>query len=82
MQNLFKKFVETKGLEHMSQFKEEEISKHPSDYIEAMIQLRNHYFHFVEEAFEAHPMMRTALDNVNPSLNLHKYIYIYISIRL
>ncbi|KAF1793408.1 Cullin protein, neddylation domain [Phytophthora cactorum] len=61
-QNILKKYIERSGMEVVQKFQQEETTKNPEGYIEALVQVRNKYFELIKDAFGFHPLMRTALD--------------------
>lgn len=63
-QNILKKYIERSGLEVVQKFQQEDATKNPEGYIEALVQIRNKYFDLIKDAFGYHPLMRTALDQV------------------
>ncbi|KAK1948483.1 Cullin-1 [Phytophthora citrophthora] len=60
--NILKKYIERSGMEVVQKFQQEETTKNPEGYIEALVQVRNKYFELIKDAFGFHPLMRTALD--------------------
>ncbi|KAL4096248.1 hypothetical protein PRIC1_009610 [Phytophthora ramorum] len=60
--NILKKYIERSGLEVVQKFQQEDATKNPEIYIEALVQVRNKYFELIKDAFGYHPLMRTALD--------------------
>ncbi|CAH0491026.1 unnamed protein product [Peronospora farinosa] len=62
LKNILKKYIERRGLEVVQKFQQEEATKNPEGYIEALVQVRNKYFNLIKDAFNFHPLMRTALD--------------------
>ncbi|OWZ23265.1 Cullin family protein [Phytophthora megakarya] len=60
--NILKKYIERSGMEVVQKFQQEETTKNPEGYIEALVQVRNKYFELIKDAFSFHPLMRTALD--------------------
>lgn len=60
--NILKRYIERSGLEVVRKFEQEETTKNPEDYIDALVQVRNKYFELIKDAFGLHPLMRTALD--------------------
>jgi hypothetical protein len=66
-QNILKKYIERSGLEVVKQFQQDETTKNPEGYIDALVQVRNKYFELIKDAFGYHPLMRTALDQVGTS---------------
>lgn len=63
-QNILKKYIERSGLEVVQKFLQEDTTKNPEGYIEALVQVRNKYFELIKDAFGYHPLMRSALDQV------------------
>jgi hypothetical protein len=64
-QNILKKYIEASGLEIVRRFEHDDSTKNPEGYIEALVQIRNKYFELIKEAFDFHPLMRSALDQVH-----------------
>ncbi|CAI5728358.1 unnamed protein product [Peronospora destructor] len=62
LKNILKKYIERSGLEAVQKFQQEEATKNPEGYIEALVQVRSKYFDLIKDAFDFHPLMRTALD--------------------
>ncbi|CAH0478452.1 unnamed protein product [Peronospora belbahrii] len=60
--NILKKYIERSGLEVVQKFQQEDATKNPERYIEALMKVRNKYFDLIKDAFGFHPLMRTALD--------------------
>ncbi|KAG6609646.1 putative Cullin family protein [Phytophthora cinnamomi] len=60
--NILKKYIERSGLEVVQKFQQEDTTKNPEGYIEALVQVRNKYFELIKDAFGYHPLMRSALD--------------------
>ncbi|KAI9995988.1 hypothetical protein PInf_013166 [Phytophthora infestans] len=60
--NILKRYIERSGMEVVQKFQQEETTKNPEGYIEALVQVRNKYFELIKDAFGFHPLMRTALD--------------------
>ncbi|KAF4318271.1 hypothetical protein JM18_006895 [Phytophthora kernoviae] len=60
--NILKRYIERSGLEVVRKFEQEDATKNPEGYIEALMQVRNKYFELIKDAFGFHPLMRTALD--------------------
>lgn len=67
-QNILKKYIETSGLEIVRRFEHDDSTKNPEGYIEALVQIRNKYFELIKEAFDFHPLMRSALDQVRNAI--------------
>ena len=67
-QNILKKYIERSGLEVVQKFQQDDATKDPEGYIEALVQVRNKYFDLIKDAFGYHPLMRTALDQVDSLL--------------
>ncbi|KAG6609445.1 cullin family [Phytophthora cinnamomi] len=62
--NILKKYIERSGLEVVQKFQQEDTTKNPEGYIEALVQVRK-YFELIKDAFGYHPLMRSALDQVS-----------------
>ncbi|CEG42172.1 cullin family [Plasmopara halstedii] len=62
LKNILKKYIERSGREVVQTFQQDETTKNPEGYIEALVQIRNKYFELIKDAFGYHPLMRTALD--------------------
>ena len=67
-QNILKKYIERSGLEVVQKFQQDDATKDPEGYTEALVQVRNKYFDLIKDAFGYHPLMRTALDQVDSLL--------------
>ncbi|CCI39240.1 unnamed protein product [Albugo candida] len=60
--SILKAYIERIGLDVVRKFEHDGTVKHPEEYIEALVQVRNRYHKMIHGAFNSHSLMRTALD--------------------
>ncbi|RHY46704.1 hypothetical protein DYB30_007298 [Aphanomyces astaci] len=88
LKNIFKTFVERSGMAVVKQFEHHDTMRHPEEYIEALVAVRDQFYDVAKRAFGLDPLMRTALDqacrlftNSHPSLPelLAKYTHVLMT---